>query len=535
MPTLRSLLIRAQRIAADRRNCHQVERVEAYLRQVPAAMGDSARPVLFFNASTRIHRPSLNAAYSLLASWVVRAAGVPVRYVVCTRGLDPCVLGTNRDQYDEAPPCKPCMRLSRVLFAQDLVLPIGLNVEAAQAAGDQLGGLSMAALEAWEFDSLPLGKLCLPGLRWALRRHHLPDDEPTRGLFRRYLRSAASLARQFDAILEMENPRALVVFNGIMYPEAVARELALQRGIRVVTHEVGLRPYSAFFSHGHATFREVNLPEGHELSAEDEGRLDAYLAERFRGKFTMAGIRFWPEMEPLPASLLEAIARHRQMAVVFTNVVFDTSQVHANAVYPDMFAWLDDLRQVVAENPDTLFVFRAHPDEDRAGKESRESVSQWAAERGVALLPNATFYGPSDYVSSYDLIRGAKLVLVYNSSIGLEASIMGAPVLCAGRARYTQLPVVYFPRSREAYLVQLQEMLRAPTIEVPAEFAANARRFLDFELNSASLDLSWFLEPYPQAPGMVMFRRFAAQGLASSMGLAVIRRGILEDKDFTLW
>lgn len=529
---LRSLFIRAQRLLADRQNRRQVRRVEAFLDQAPAAAGDAARPVLFFNASTRIHRPSLNAAYSLLAAWAVRAAGAPLRYAVCTRGLDPCVLGTKRDDYAAAPPCKPCLKLSRDLFPRDLVLPVAFDPQVAQVAGAQIQGLSMAALEAWSFDGLPLGKLCLPGLRWALRRHHLPDDEPTRGLFRRYLRSAASLARQFEAILQRENPRALVVFNGIMYPEAVARELALGRGIPVVTHEVGLRAFSAFFSHGHATFREVELPEGHDLSPEEDRRLDAYLSERFRGKFTMAGIRFWPEMEPLPADLLERIGQHRQLAAVFTNVIFDTSQVHANVVYPDMFAWLDDLRQVVAANPGTFFVFRAHPDEDRPGKESRESVSQWAMERGVAALPNAAFYGPSDYVSSYELIRRAKLVLVYNSSIGLEASILGAPVLCAGRARYTQLPTLHFPQTQAAYRDLLREFLQAPSIDVPPEFARNARRFLDFELYHASLDLSHFLGPYPYQPGMVTFRPFEPEAIRSSPELAQIEAGICSDSGF---
>jgi len=526
--------IRARRLLADVQNRRQVRRVEAYLRQETAPEGEPAAAVLFFNASTRIPRPSLNAAYSLLAAWAVRASGTPVRYVVCTRGLDPCVLGTNRDDYAAAPPCGDCLKLSRDLFPAGLTLPLNFEVEAAHKAGAQLDGLSMAALEAWTFDGLPLGKLCLPALRWALRRHHLPDDEPTRALFRRYLRSAASLARSFDGILERERPRGLVVFNGIMYPEAVARELALRRGIDVVTHEVGLRPFSAFFSHGHATFREVDLPEGGGLSEEEDRRLDAYLAERFSGKFSMAGIRFWPEMAPLPLELLDRIGRHRQMVVVFTNVIFDTSQVHANVVYPDMFAWLDELRRVAVEHPDTFFVFRAHPDEDRPGKESRESVSQWASGRGITSLPNAAFFGPSEYVSSYELIRRAKLVLVYNSSIGLEASIMGATVLCAGRARYTQLPTVHFPGSPAEYDARLSELLRAPAIEAPPEFRRNARRFLHFELFQASLDLSRFLAPYPYHPGMVTLRDFEPEALRSSPELQEIRAGILSRSGFAL-
>jgi hypothetical protein len=531
---LRTPIVRARFYLADRQNRRQVRRVESFLRELPAGKADAGGPVLFFNASTRINRPSLNAAYSLLASWSIRAGGTPVRYVVCHRGLDPCVLGTRRDDYTAAPPCRACLCLSRDLFPSDRALALTLDEPAASAADAELAGLTMAQLESWSLDGLPLGALALPGLRWALRRHHLPDDEPTRALFRRYLRSAASLARAFARILEEQAPRTLVVFNGITYPEGVARELAIRRGIPVVTHEVGLRPFSAFFSHGHATFREVELPEGRELTNEENQRLDDYLSQRFAGKFTMAGIRFWPAMEELPAELTERINRYRQMAVIFTNVIFDTSQIHANVVFPDMLAWLEELREVVAAHPETFFIFRAHPDENRPGKESRESVSGWAEERRIADLQNAAFCEPGDPLSSYALIRRAKLVLVYNSSIGLEASIAGAPVLCAGRARYTQLPTVFFPETQAKYRTKLLELLRAPAIEVPPEFRANARRFLDFELYHASLDLSYFLEPYPYHSGMVRFREVEPEALRSSSELSQIGAGILSGASFAV-
>jgi hypothetical protein len=144
------------------------------------------------------------------------------------------------------------------------------------------------------------------------------------------------------------------------------------------------------------------------------------------------------------------------------------------------------------------------------------------------------FYGPSDYISSYDLIRRARLTLVYNSSIGLEASILGAPVLCAGRARYTQLPTVFFPATREEYRRELGWLLDAERIPVPPDFASNARRFLFFELFRASLDFSDLLGPYTGAPGMVTFSDFEPATVRALPELAVIRDGILNGGPFTL-
>jgi len=529
---VQDLYDRAERIFADQRITRQVQRVEAYLRDHAAEQGNQEQPVLFFNASTRIHRLSINAAIGLLASWGIRQSGVPVLYAVCQKGMLQCILGTNRDQYTAPPPCKHCIPFSQRLFPSDLTSPLTLDQEVVRNVKPELQDQSLQALIAWRYHDLPLGQLCIPALRWALRRHHLPDDEPTKGLFQKYLVSAASLAERFAELLERTRPKALVVFNGISYPEAVARQVARNKGIPVATHEVGLQPYSAFFSFKDATFRDVDLEASGVLSRDEEKRLNAYLSNRFKGDFSMAGIKFWPEMTGIPVELQQRIDQHDQVVPIFTNVIFDTSQIHANTLYEHMFAWLDDLEDVILEHPETFFVIRAHPDENRPGKESRESVADWFHSSRIKHLANVRLFSPSETISSYDLIRQAKVVLVYNSSIGLEASILGAAVLCAGRARYTQVPTTFYPEDREAYIQMLQDFLSRRQISVPDEFSQNARRFLDFELFRASLDLSEFLLPYPKAVGMTLFSDFEPKRLAESPAMEVVRKGILEGAPF---
>ena len=84
------MLHRLQFARADRRIRRQVARVENWLSSVGEPR-DGEAPVLFFNASTRIHHLSLNAAFSLLASWAVRGSRVPAYYLVCRRGMQQCV------------------------------------------------------------------------------------------------------------------------------------------------------------------------------------------------------------------------------------------------------------------------------------------------------------------------------------------------------------------------------------------------------------------------------------------------------------
>jgi hypothetical protein len=383
------------------------------------------------------------------------------------------------------------------------------------------------------WQDIPIGALCLPGLRWILRVHHFNDDEPTRYLLCEYILSAWNIAQKFGDFLDQTRPRAVVVFNGQFYPEATARYIAQRRGLRVITHEVGLQPASAFFTDGEATAYPIHIPDEFELNNEQNAKLDAYLAKRFQGDFTMAGIKFWADMKGLDESFLEKASNFEQIVPIFTNVIFDTSQPHANTVFEDMFDWLDVTLDVIRERRETLFVIRAHPDELRLRKSSRETVEGWVKSHGVDQEPNVVFVGPRATLSSYELIQRSKFVMVYNSTIGLEASMMGAAVLCAGRARFTQYPTVFFPQTVEAIRRKMEEFLDEEKIEVPVEFQRNARRFLYYQLYKTSLPFGDFLEPSVRTT-QARLKSFPLEKLLESKAIQTISDGLLHHGDFLL-
>lgn len=500
----------------------------------------SGAPVVFFKASSGIDDLSWNSGFHLLASWAFRLRGIPVAYFACRAGMSKCVLGTNRDRPHKEMPCKSCIYQSRTLYTgvpsqvTDHRSQVGwFDFQRDPELENAIRNLNIHDLSLFTFYGLPLGALCLPGLRWILRIHHLEDDENTRYLLREYILSAWNVARKFSDFLAQTQPRAVVVFNGQFFPEATARYVAQKRGIRVITHEVGLQPASAYFTEGEATAYPIRIPDEFELNDEQNAKLDAYLAKRFRGDFTMAGIKFWADMKGLDEAFLQKAASFKQIVPIFTNVIFDTSQPHANTVFEDMFDWLDMTLEVIKENPDTLFVIRAHPDELRVRKSSRETVEGWAASRGVDKEANVVFVGPREALSSYELIQRSKFVMVYNSTIGLEASIMGAAVLCAGKARFTQYPTVFFPQTAEDVKRTMKEFLAAKKIEIPAEFQRNARRFLYYQLYRASLPFGDFLEPSVRTT-QAKLKSFELDDLLRSESVKAILDGVLNDGDFLL-
>ena len=528
---------RFKRGLARRLNNRKIARFARHVaHSSPPAQG---APVVFFKASTGIDDLSWNSGFHLLSSWALRLKGIPVAYFASRAGMSHCVLGTNRDNVRKPPPCESCIYQSKTLYTG---VPVdratGTHVHWFTFDRDReleraLQNLSVEDLAEFEWQGIPLGALCLPGLRWILRIHHLNDDESTRYLLREYILSAWNIAQKFSDFLDRVQPRAVVVFNGQFYPEATARYIAQRRGIRVITHEVGLQPASAFFTGGEATAYPIHIPDEFELNDEQNAKLDDYLAKRFQGDFTMAGIKFWADMKGLDEAFLKKAAGFKQIVPIFTNVIFDTSQPHANTVFEDMFDWLDLALEVIRQHPETLFVIRAHPDELRVRKASRQTVAAWVQATGADREPNVVFVAPNETLSSYELIQRSKFVMVYNSTIGLEASILGAPVLCAGKARFTQYPTVFFPQTVETVSAKMKEFLGAEKIDVPLAFRRNARRFLYYQLFRTSLPFEAFLEPSVRTT-QTKLKSFGLEALMpeNSKAMEAIFDGLLDDGDF---
>lgn len=490
------------------------------------------QPVIFFNASTRLGGVSQNAAYSRLTSLALRAQGIPVIQFVCHSGIQRCTLGSNRDDFSQAPPCTQCIKQSEALFSGDRTW--NFEYETDEALDFALETLSVAKCSEFTWHDLPLGFWALNSLRWVLRRYTLKDDWPTRAFMVSFIQSGWNVYQQFTRLVEESNPQAVVVFNGMFFPEAAVRQVCLERGIRVITHEVGIQPFSAFFTIGEATAYPMHIPDEFQLSDAMNARLDDYLSSRFSGNFTMAGIKFWPEMQQLDPELAGRIALYKKIVPIFTNVIFDTSQVHANTLFKDMFQWLESIYQNMLDHPEVLFVLRAHPDEGRKGKASRESVADWVKNRGLLSLPNVVFIDSNQFVSSYELIRRSHFVMNYNSTIGLEATLLGRPVLTAGKARYTQIPTTFFPASRAEYSESLEKFLNADEIEVPEEFMQNGRRFLYAQLFQTSIPFGEYLKDDGVWKGYVTLRDFQTQALLpeNSETMQILTDGILHGKDF---
>jgi hypothetical protein len=108
-------------------------------------------------------------------------------------------------------------------------------------------------------------------------------------------------------------------------------------------------------------------------------------------------------------------------------------------------------------------------------------------------------------------------------------------VLCGGRARFTQYPIVFFPQTVDEQRSKMKEFLNAEKIDVPAEFKHNARRFLYYQLFRTSLPFGEFLEPSVRTT-QTRLKSFKLRELSpeNSKAVEAIFDGLLNNGDFLL-
>lgn len=515
----------------DRRQLLSIQGIEEQIRQIEAKSPPRQPPVVIFDSERQLTRLNWHTATSRAIGWALRLAGQSVVHVVCERGVPQCLFsGAERRVPDLRPPCSSCTYLRRQFYPEALTRSIQYNSGAwAHLEKELLNGTSWRDLESFRYGDLQVGELCVPSVRWLLRRHDVATESAAHALLARFALGSVSIAESFGQLLDQLQPRAVVVYNGAFYAEATALAVAHKRGIPVVTHEIGWIHGRIFLSHGVATRYQIDMPSGFEMTSGEEQELDAYLAKRFSGNFKMGVTRFWPEMHRLSPDLKEKMSHFRQVVSIFTNVIFDTSQLYANTVFHDMFEWLSETVALAAEAKDTLFVIRVHPDE--LLKDSQETVTAWFCMQPESNLPNVVLIPADEYISSYELIQSSKFVIVYNSTVGLEAMILGKRVICGGETRYLNVTAAIRPVGAAEYRQLLRAYLGADQLMLGDHDRKQARRYLYYTYFRACLDLSKWIGLDPLL-GPRQLGDASSFHPDNSVEMNILARGILNGEPF---
>lgn len=395
----------------------------------PAAPGAKQVLVLSFRGWTT------HTVFELLVGHALRRRGADPAFVVCGGGLPRTELGRPRSEFPQ--PCATCRGyVTRMLEAASLPYTL-LDELVVEAERNEISDLVTAAedLDAFEIDGIRPAQHAVRSTLWVTRSGLAARDLQSRLEFREFVESTAIVARAFARILDELRPEAVITVSGLFFAESVMSALARQRGIPVVTYDFPGRPGTVFVATDRpASFFDVrdrwDTRSAQTPTAAERKRIENDIAARVRGSDEL-----WPSFGTTAAPVPRPQDGIR--LVVFTNVSWDTAVTLRDIGFADMFDWLERVVSLAAARDDVHLDVRAHPAETQMrGWESKDLAIDFLIERFPDLPPNVQLHGPESGVDSYALIETATAVLVYTSTIGLEAALLGRPVLVAADVHY---------------------------------------------------------------------------------------------------
>lgn len=402
------------------------------------ALGPAPRP----RAPTRkvlvltLRAWTTHVAYELLLGHELQRRGADCRFVVCGGGLPICELGNARREFPH--PCAACKR-----YVTEMLGAAGLDYVTLDELVDESERLALSDgvrnapdPHSLQVDGVTLAPLVMRSVLWVARTAWAARELDERPEFREFLESAAIVTRAFGRLLDREQPEAIVMVSGLFFAEAAMRELAEQRGVRVVMYDFPGRPGTVFASEGEpASFYEIAelwQARGEEelTPAARERVLTAIGGARSGGEVAWSSFRF-DEARP------ERTRAGGRRIAAFTNVSWDTAVTLRDVGFRDIYEWLDTVVEWAVEHDDVELDVRVHPGEVRVrGFQSEDSLAEYLVARFPDLPPRIAVHPPESRVDSYELIEGADVVLVYTSTIGLEAVLRGRPTLVAADVHY---------------------------------------------------------------------------------------------------
>lgn len=489
----------------------------------PVATGHGQRVLFLTPRSWAAH-----VQWDAVLGRALAARGADVSYLTCGGGRQIC----DRVHTYEGPPmpCHGCAGYTHAALTAHghRWKPLhgdGAPAPTAEPDWPELDALTVDELVHAEHRGVPLGELVRVPVGWFLCSTALHDDPLAPNTFRRFLRAAAAVADEIEAALDRERPEIVVMLNGMFLFEQVARFLCDRRGLDVVTYERGYAKGTVFFHRDAPASRYEtgdlwDAQRDRALTPEEDAELDRYLDGRRIGKGMINS--FWPAPrfhEPEPG-----------FAVLFTNVTWDTAVQGRERCFADARTWVVETIQWFATHPEHRLVVRAHPAEVHSFKaQSREPVVD-VIDRAFPRLPaNVRVIGPDDPTSSYPLMEAADLALVYTSTAGMEAALLGTPCVTAAATQFGSKGFTLDPPDSEAYFEQLEAVLTDPaTVAVDVELA---RRYAHFFFFKAALRSDrWMWEPISGLARITGDRSMLEPG--GDPDLDVICAGILERRPF---
>jgi hypothetical protein len=415
----------------------------------------------------------------------LKLRGAEVEYVLCDGLYTDCDQFWGAMEPRPAGACVTCQASVMNLVAQmgmdSVWLGRYLTTDEGREARRWADSLASEELLSATYGDWEVGEWIRSSVQSHFRANKIDVRRPAmEKVVRSYVYSGLIACFGLDRLLVESAPDVLLLFNGRQSSTRVALELARARGIRVVTHERGLRyetlslvenercyslePYRRYWRE----WGEVPLTEA---EVHDSAR---QMAEREHGR----GLAWSPLSAP-PQPLDEVrgqlgLSAERPTWVLFTSSDDETAGEEDYASpFGSQREWIERTIEHARRNPQIDLVIRVHPNTgSRRSIGANRAQLEEMRQLGEHLPPNVRMIDPDVDISSYSLMEMCAVGLVWISTVGLELACKGKNVVVAAGNYVAGTSFVHTVKDAGAY----EDMLESLSDLAPGAVSIEIRR-----------------------------------------------------------
>ncbi|CAO3439947.1 capsular polysaccharide export protein, LipB/KpsS family [Azospirillum doebereinerae] len=268
--------------------------------------------------------------------------------------------------------------------------------------------------------------------------------------------------RAFAGALETECPDSVLLPGGVANTMHGLMTLARNRGIRVATYDSGAGTPRVYVS-GHdvacqgwevpglveAILRRANSEElafCRRMACEHADRVATGTDDMLRFPFVV------------PKEQL------RFDALFITSMEQDSSLLSIPGLFDSQEEWLTQtITALRSSHPQSCIAVRQHPDERRLNSRYGERAIA-AVRRMMETDPLITLFDARDDTQTRSLMASASVVLSAGSTAGIEAGMLGRPVISHVRVNYSQTSFCRSPQTPKAFFDLVRAYVEAPSV-----------------------------------------------------------------------
>jgi hypothetical protein len=315
------------------------------------------------------------------------------------------------------------------------------------------------------------------------------DDKLYQLRYERDLRAS----RAMYAWLSSNHPDLVIVPNGTIHELGVLYKVSQMMGIDTVTFEFSEQKGRIWLAQNSEIMRQDTDNLWRELGSEriteehHETIVKLYEARK-NARIWRNFARKWQQIPTEGAQLLRKSLGldQRPLVLLATNVLGDSLTLGRQVISQTMAEWIKKTIGILIDREDIQTIIRIHPGEILTRGTSLVEVIN----KEYPNLPkHIKMIGPNEKINTYDLIEIADVGLVYTTTVGLEMSMAGIPVIVAGETHYRAKGFTYDPANWPEYVSILEKIL------------ADHKKY---RLNNQQVELAWryaylFFFEYPMA------------------------------------